>query len=291
MRAIPGRNEGAVSDSDLTIRTMNPADLESAVDWAAGEGWNPGLDDAAAFRTADPEGFLIGEIGGEPVGCLSVVAYGDDFGFLGFYIVRPEFRGKGYGLRIWQAGMERLGGRNIGLDGVVAQQDNYRRSGFRYAYANERFEGTGGGPAPDGVVDLADIPFPHVAVYDREIFRAPRETFLRAWIARPGGRSLGVAEGESLRGFGVIRPCRTGHKIGPLFADTEEIAERLFANLVAGVPGDPVFLDVPRPNAAAVALAERHGMAPVFETARMYTRDDPGVPIERVFGVTTFELG
>ncbi len=280
-----------MSESAFAIRTMTPADLETAVEWAAGEGWNPGLDDTEAFRAADPDGFLIGELGGEPVGCVSVIAYGNDFGFLGFYIVRPEFRGKGYGIRIWQAGMERLKGRNIGLDGVAAQQDNYRRSGFQYAYANERFEGTGGGTAPGDVVELSDVPFGQVAAYDRTIFRAPRESFLRAWIERPGGRALGVTEGGALRGFGVIRPCRSGHKVGPLFADTPEIAERLFANLIAGVPGDPVFLDVPRPNAAAVALVQRHGMAPVFETARMYTRGDPGVPVERVFGVTTFELG
>ena len=175
--------------------------------------------------------------------------------------------------------------------GVVAQQDNYRRSGFRYAYANERFEGTGGGTAPGGFVDLADIPFARIAAYDREIFRAPREDFLRAWIARPGGRALGIVDDGALQGFGVIRPCRTGHKIGPLFADRPKIAERLFANLIAGVPGDPVFLDVPRPNTAAVALARRHGMTPAFETARMYTGGDPGVPVDRVYGVTTFELG
>ena len=276
---------------DFRVRTMTNSDLSLAVEWAAGEGWNPGLDDAEAFRIADPDGFLIGELAGKPVGGISVVAYGGEFGFLGFYIVRPEFRGQGYGIRIWQAGMERLAGRNIGLDGVAAQQDNYRRSGFRYAYANERFEGTGGGTAPGGVVDLSEVSFEQVAAYDRKIFLAPRAVFLKAWIARPGGRALGVVEGGTLRGFGVIRPCRTGHKIGPLFADTPEIAERLFANLIAGVPGEPVFLDVPRPNAAAVALVRRHDMALVFETARMYTKGDPGVPVERVFGVTTFELG
>ena len=251
----------------------------------------PALTIAEAFLAADPAGFLIGETGGEPVGCVSVVAYGTTFGFLGFYIVRPEFRGRRYGIRIWNAGMERLAGRNVGLDGVVAQQDNYWRSGFQYAYANERFEGKGGGTSPGGIVDLTQVPFDRVAAYDAALFRAPRAAFLKKWIAPTGGRALGVDEAASLKGYGVIRPCRSGHKIGPLFADTPAIAERLFAGLIATVPGEAVYLDVPRPNAEAVALAIRHGMAPVFETARMYTRGDPGVPIERVYGVTTFELG
>ena len=66
---------------------------------------------------------------------------GEGFGFLGFYLARPEHRGKGYGLEIWKAGMDYMGARNVGLDGVVAQQDNYRRSGFVYAYGNVRYEG------------------------------------------------------------------------------------------------------------------------------------------------------
>ena len=53
----------------------------------------------------------------------------------------------------------------------------------------------------------------------------------------------------------------------------------------------PLYLDVPEPNPAAMALARAAGMEPVFETARMYTRPPPPVRAERVFGVTSFELG
>ena len=116
--------------SALAIRPMRRADLDIAIDWAAAEGWNPGLDDADAFLAADPQGFLMGWLGDEPVACISVVAYGAAYGFLGFYICRPEFRGQGHGWALWQAGIARLGDRTIGLDGVVEQQANYARSGF-----------------------------------------------------------------------------------------------------------------------------------------------------------------
>ena len=108
---------------------MGAADVVRAADWAAAEGWNPGLSDAVAFQAADPTGFLVGRLDGEPVGCISVVRYGQAFGFLGFYIMTPKARGKGYGIRIWQAGMKHLAGRMVGLDGVPAQQDNYRKIG------------------------------------------------------------------------------------------------------------------------------------------------------------------
>ena len=125
--------------ADLLIRPVTRDEFEVAVEWAAQEGWNPGLDDGACFHAADPGGFLLAFRDGEPVASISVVRYGEGFGFLGFYIVRSDMRGQGYGYRLWQAGLAHLGGRTVGLDGVVAQQDNYRRSGFALAHRNVRF--------------------------------------------------------------------------------------------------------------------------------------------------------
>lgn len=64
----------------------------------------------------------MGELNGEPVGCISAVAYDAHFGFLSFYIVKPQFRGQGLGIKIWKTAMDYLGAdRNIGLDGALAQ--------------------------------------------------------------------------------------------------------------------------------------------------------------------------
>ena len=129
----------------MTIRNVSRSEMSQLIDWAADEGWNPGLHDAACFYETDPGGFFIGELQSEPVGCISAVAYNDAFGFVGFYIVRPEFRGRGYGFRLWQAAMEYMKGRNVGLDGVVAQQDNYRKCGFVFQYSHIRCRGVAGG--------------------------------------------------------------------------------------------------------------------------------------------------
>ncbi len=270
---------------------MSRDELDIAVDWAAAEGWNPGLHDADAFYAADPSGFLVGTLDEEPVACISVVTYGDAFGFLGFYIVHPNHRGQGFGLTIWQAGMAYLGSRNVGLDGVVDQQANYERSGFRYAYGNQRYEGAGGGRMPNGVTPLENVPFEQITDYDRACFPAPRDAFLEHWVALPESVGYAVSGSAGLRGYAVLRRCRTGHKVGPLFADDAGTAAKLFAALRAAVPGEPLFLDVPLPNAAAVSLAETNDMQPVFETARMYTGGEPDIDLGRVFGVTTFELG
>jgi hypothetical protein len=279
--------------SDLQIRNLAPEEISIAIDWAAAEGWNPGLSDAACFAAPDAQGFFVGEIDGEPVATISCVNYDDRFAFLGFYMVRADLRGSGHGLRIWNAAIAHAGARVIGLDGVVAQQDNYRKSGFQLAYANIRYGGIAAAPfrPPADVVALDKIPFANVEADDASVFPARRSAFLRAWINTPGhlGRAL-VRDGK-LAAWGVIRPCRTGHKIGPLVADDRAAAEAIVQALLASANIGEVFLDVPAVNPQAIAHAEALGLKPVFETARMYTGPIAPLRIDRVFGVTSFELG
>ncbi|HYF07575.1 MAG TPA: GNAT family N-acetyltransferase [Acetobacteraceae bacterium] len=279
----------------LAIRSMTRADLDLAVEWAAQEGWNPGLRDADAFFATDPEGFLLAEHEGEPVGCISAVRYGDTFGFLGFYIVRPGHRGRGFGLALWRAAMARFDDRVVGLDGVVAQQENYRKSGFALVHRNVRYGAARPvAPTPASGFTVAPITrssFAELAGYDRPFFPAPRDAYLRAWITQPGHVALALGDGGRLAGYGMIRPCRDGSKIGPLFADAPEGARTLLAALLRQAPPGPVFLDLPEPNADAVAMAREAGMAPVFETARMYTGGAPDLPLARIYGITSFELG
>ncbi len=276
---------------DYRIRRMTRADVDLALDWAAAEGWNPGLHDAVPFFEADNRGFFLGEIDGEPVACLSAVADGDRFGFVGLYIVRPEFRGKGFGLQIWNAGMEYLGSRNNALDAVVEQQPTYRKSGFVFAHRNVRYEGIGTVIDAPNVAPLSSVPPAELIAYDRRLFPASRPEFLRSWVRQPDTVSLAAIRNDHLAGYGVLRPCRSGFKIGPLFADAPDLAEELFHGLISTQPGRPIYFDTPEPNTEAVSLAERHGMIPMFETGRMHTGTPPVIDLDRVFGITTFELG
>ncbi|MBC8746595.1 MULTISPECIES: GNAT family N-acetyltransferase [Paraburkholderia] len=277
--------------SDFLVRNMSSSEVDLAIEWAAAEGWNPGLHDARCFRNADPNGFFVGTWRAEPVACISAVAYDERFGFIGLYIVQPAYRSRGFGLRIWQHAMGYLGDRTIGLDGVVAQQQNYKKSGFQLAYRNIRFQGVVRAAATPNLTNARDVPFAQLVAYDSACFSTGRSRFLADWIAQPQALALADVRDARIRGYGVLRRCRTGYKIGPLFADDAQIANDLFDGLVANVAGEVITLDVPEINAAAVALAERNGMVSAFETARMYTRAAPAIPVQRVFGVSSFELG
>jgi ribosomal protein S18 acetylase RimI-like enzyme len=277
----------------FTIRPMRADEIALATDWAAAEGWNPGLNDAPSFATVDAAGFLIGEFDHKPAVTISCVNYDDSFAFLGFYIVRPDLRGRGFGWRIWQAAIAHAGARTIGLDGVVAQQDNYRKSGFRLAYRNVRYGGRVAAVRTEArpLTPLADVPLAIVAADDATVFPAPRLAFLRTWIGTRGHVGRALMRDGALAAWGVIRPCREGFKIGPLIADDRAAAEAVLEALIAVVGSADVFLDVPEPNAEAQALARSRGFNPVFETARMYTGKVRDAAIQRIFGVTTFELG
>jgi hypothetical protein len=276
------------------IATASANDVARVMDWAGDEGWNPANTDRFAFHAMDPGAFLIGRLDGEPVACISVVRYGAGFGFLGCYIARPVVRGKGYGIRIWNAGMNRLAGRNVGLDGVVAQQGNYRKSGFRHAWNNVRHEGVPEHMAPPPsvrMVDARDVPFDKLAAYDHRFFPESRDSFLAPWISLPERAAVVAIRQGEIVGFGVIRAAVAASRIGPLYAESAPLAGALVTSLSTALPGAPVAVDMPDFNEAGTRLAEQLGLRPAFATARMYTGAEPAVDRAGLFGVASLELG
>jgi len=282
---------------DYRIRRMCREEIGTAVEWAGREGWNPGRFDAGRFFAADPEGFFIGELDGSVISMISLVRYGTAFAFLGFYIVAREYRGFGFGLRIWQEACRAAGTRIIGLDGVMAQQENYRKSGFAFQYSHIRFRGVAAEAARTAtrirMEPLAAIPFNALAAYDAAHFGADRKAFLAGWIKQPGSRGVAVrnASGKPA-GYGVIRPAARGWRIGPLFAETPELADALLRELVRELPPETeYFIDMPEANANAETLVRRHRLEAGFKTARMYANGVLTLPTAEIYGTTTLELG
>jgi hypothetical protein len=206
--------------------------------------------------------------------------------------VRPDLRGRGIGSALFDRALRRAGGRVAGLDGVLAQQESYGRRGFVLAHRNVRWRTMGGGDRPTGLVELSSVPFEQLLAFDAAVFGAERERFLRVWIDRPPGHALACVSEAGLAGYGVLRACRRGAKVGPLLADDEEVAETLLTGLLAAAgPGSDVFIDMPDANSRAGSLRADREMEPSFETARMYLNGRPPEDVERVFGVTTLEFG
>ena len=282
----------------IVYRRAERHELDQAVRWAAHEGWNPGIADADAFWATDPAGFVVAERDGEVVATGSIVAYGDLHGFMGFFIVRPDLRGQGIGRDFWVWRKETLltrleSGASIGMDGVLDMVPFYAAGGFVLSHRNIRMTGTpGAGLVCDALTEIGETDISALNRFDREHFGFDREVFLRHWIGAEG--TIAVAdrsETGDIRGYGVIRRCDSGRKIGPLFARDPETAERLAFHLAALAGGDPISLDVPEVNPQALELAQRLGLREEFACGRMYHGTAPTLPWNEIFGVTSFELG
>lgn len=275
------------------IERMTQAEVQTAIDWAAKVGWNPGLNDAMCFYQTDPNGFFAGKLNGKIIAVGSAVIYDDHFAFCGLYIVDEAYRHQGYGLALTKARLAYIGQRNAGLDGDLKMTDKYRRLGYRTVHQNIRYRGQSfPSISPHAaIVPLANVHFAEIERYDRLHFPAARSTFLKAWITQSQATSLGYVDQGQLRGYTVLRACRQGFKIGPLFADTPAIAEQLLLQIVPYAQGGEVNLDIPGNNPEAVALVQRLHLQPIFTVDRMYLQGEPSMKVNQIFGITTFELG
>lgn len=280
----------------FTIAPMRADEVPELEDWAAAEGWNPGLADLAIAHAVDPDAFVALRQGEALAGGGTIFSYSGAFGFMGLFIVRADLRGAGLGAALWHHRLDLLRrrlapGATIGMDGVFAMVPFYEKGGFRLAHRDLRFQGTARGVADPAVLAYPEISFAEIDAFDRRHFPAPRAAFLVRWLEQPGAHVLGLRENDTLVAYGVARPCRDGFKLGPVFADTPAAAERVVASLMARVAGAPVALDVPEPNAAGLALAERLGLRQAFGCARLYHGPAPALPLGGIFGVTSFEFG
>lgn len=301
-------------NTDAQIGPLGEDGLKTLLEMAREEGWAPGFHDGRSYFAADPEGFFGAWIDGKLVGGISAVRYGANYGFVGLFIVRPEYRGGNIGLRLAQKAREHLGDRVVGEDGVLAQEKNYHKVfGFDTAHHQLRYKGKAGAfsksrpgiadddlPKDHDIVELTRIPSSVIGSFDALYFPGPRAAFLQSWIHSPGHVGKGVLqtrlvrgeEAKTLVGYGVIRPTDQGYRIGPLFARSAIIARELLVGLCAHLdPADDVLWDLPQPNRVACRMATDWGMEVVFETARMYKGPPPPIAPETIFGITTFELG
>lgn len=282
---------------NLAIQPLDKNGLKTLLSWAKNEGWNPGTHDIDAFWAADPEGFYGFYANNELIAGGSVVSYHGEFGFMGLFIVHPDFRGNGIGEKLWHLRKNLLLSRlkpkaTIGMDGVVAMQPFYNKGGFNIAFKDVRYEFTGKHYTySELVTPIQQSDFTTIANYDQTCFGYPRTNFLREWLKLPNSNVIQFSTDNTVKGYAVIREVNNGFKIGPLFANSPKIAEELFKACLNTALDAPVYLDIPLVNQQAIELVEKYKGKYTFECARMYLGPPPKTDIQKTYGITTFELG
>ena len=290
--------------SFLRILPLTQGDIGAVTDWARQEGFAPGLGDVAIYRHTDRQGIWVGWLGEERIGCITGVRYNAAYGFIGLYLVRPAWRGNGYGLELWRHAMQHLEDLPcIGLEAAPNRVEAYWSWGFSAASPTTRWQcinndqDSAGAVADDDwqLLEGAAVPERAVQQFDAQREPSPRPHFLSQWLHHPGGSVLALIDGQGLcHGFGRIRPCLLkggeGWRIGPLMAETPQAASRLLEGLLRRHPG-VVLIDAPGANPDAAVLLEKQGFRPIDATIRMYRGEAPAVSLRDVYGLACLELG
>lgn len=254
----------------IRYRPMLRPELDMVLDWAAEEGWNPGLDDAAAFWAADPDGFFVACDDGEPVAAISVVVHTARFAFLGLYLCRNSHRGRGIGLALWRHALAHAGDRIVGLDGVPEQQANYEVSGFRPTSETVRHVGQIAGHRSAGLREAQAADIPALVALEARASGWSKPAYLSAWFANTPTRTTFVQDRNGAPSSAVtLRRCRSGFKIGPLLAPDVESGLALTRAAASVADGD-LSIDVPEGAADFGAALRAEGFSAAFRTARMY---------------------
>ncbi len=286
-----------ISLDTLEFKKLDFKGLKTLVEWAKEEGWNPGPHDIDVYWATDPDGFYGYFHNNVLVAGGAIVSYNNEFGFMGLFIVKTEYRALGIGRKLWHQRRNMLLNRlnnnaAIGMDGVVAMQPFYQKGGFEIAFKDERYEKTGEEFLLDkNISPISDTDFREIATYDKQCFGFQREQFLKPWLKLPKNRTFKYVQDGKISGFSVVRKVSNGFKIGPLFADNAAIAEELYRASLNSVIGEVLYIDIPMSNNEAIKIVKKYNAKYVFECARMYYGDIPQTDVQKVFGITTFELG
>jgi GNAT superfamily N-acetyltransferase len=249
-------------------------DWYAVEEWMVAEGWDPGFGDTQAVTTLDRRALVIGMLDDEPISALSLLRLNEQYAFCGNYVVREDYRGRGFGLATCRAALPHAGSRVIGLEAVPEQLETYRRVGFTASHTTISYQGIiprGSRPNDRRIREFEPDDFEPMIALDALSSPHERSEFLAAWMAATATLTLVYDDGCAVTGFGMIRPSRTGVRIGPLIADTPATALALYDALTAACPGELVWLNCPEPNVAGADLARRRGLLRASHTVRMYS--------------------
>jgi GNAT superfamily N-acetyltransferase len=272
----------------------SPEDWNTVEEWMIAEGYDPGCGDAQAVATLDSSALVIGMLGQEPVSAISLVRVSENYAFLGNHIVREGYRGRGLGVATRRSALPHAGTRVIGLEAVPEQVKTYERAGFTASHSTVGYHGCisyGRRRSDPHVKALEPGDLAAVAALDALCSPHGRTGLLAAWFAAPATTTVVYRDRGEVTGFGAVRPSRSGHRIGPLIANTPQIALALYDALTAAHPGDPVHLNCPAPNTAGSDLAHQRGLIRTSHTVRMYSRPVRPSAMARCYSIASLAWG
>jgi ribosomal protein S18 acetylase RimI-like enzyme len=284
------------SHADITLRPMRPADIADGLRLCRQAGWNQLARDWELFLASAPGGAHAAVADGRVVGTVATMPYGARFGWVAMVLVDEAFRGRGIGTRLLDQAIVTLAGLPLArLDATPAGFPIYLTRGFVEEYRLQRMQVTapaGLSAPPESIQPMTRADLPEVAALDEAAFGAPRGAVLEwmldgapeyAWVARSGGRAVGLVTGRHGYNF---------EHLGPIVAPDASTARLLAEACLAPHAGRAFVLDATPHSPAWRQALESLGFQPLRPLIRMTrgTAPIPGDP-STLFAVLGPDLG
>ena len=280
----------------ISARALNDGDLDAALSLSAEAGWNQ---NAADWRIFLDLGSLVGLFrdDGRLIATAATLPHAGRFAWISMVLVTAAQQRQGLARWLLRDCIERLTSRRLVplLDATPAGRSVYLGLGFHDAWGMRRLvcraQQAPRAQAPtDGLTvrPLGATDWPQVIAYDADIFGADRGALLRRLAERLPEAALIAERQGRLAGFLLGRDGRLMNQLGPLAAESDQVARTLLAQAFNAV-AFPLAVDVPDRHAALGDwlqtlgfLAERpltrmvHGTSEAFDdSARLFAIAGP----------------
>jgi ribosomal protein S18 acetylase RimI-like enzyme len=283
------------SGAAVQIREMGLADIPAGLALCRASGWNQTEHDWRHFLTTAPHGALVAVEHGQVIGTVATLPYGP-FAWISMVLVDPAARRRGVGTLLLERGLALIPDPIVArLDATPAGEPLYRKLGFLGEYRLARWfldVDTRGASSATAARPLTSADLRAVHDIDARVFGASRATLLERLAAEAPEYAWAVERDGRLQGYLLGRHGHVREQLGPLVAESADVAERLLDACLAANPQRAVFLDAPDDQQAWTAALASRGFAIERPFLRMYRGQltTPGEP-SRVYAITGPEFG
>ena len=133
-------------DDLLSIKPLCDADIDFVTEISRKEGFAPGVGDLGIYKNTDKQGLWVGWLNKNPIGCIAGVRYNQKYGFLGLFLVIEKYRGRGFGLQLWEKALSHLSDLPcVGLEAAPERITDYSQWGFTISSKTTRWQWLGDG--------------------------------------------------------------------------------------------------------------------------------------------------
>ncbi len=220
-------------------------------------GWNQTLADLDIINAHAENGYRLATYSHEnqeiPLGSGLSLPVSDDMSWIGMILVHPELRRQGIARSIMNSCLEyaRLIQNKsiVGLDATPQGKQVYDSLGFKDSYKIWRSDiSTDFENDPVSMANPEPLELERIRKYLNRINNTERYQIVELLESLPGTKNIMVVSGDTVCGFVMSRPGRIKPFIGPLIADSNNIAISLLNHVLKhwkSMGHAHAFIDVP----------------------------------------------